>query len=136
MDVRFRCQAHHAHIAAPTRRGARPGAGFEYRLIAFLDAAVETGRTAEDAVRDRLAQAGDSAGADLATVIARTFRDEDRPLAAQLPAYPPTDFDGDHPSRTAQYDPLRDEGLAYARALRKAGGMCSYATTTGSSTAS
>ncbi|MEU9116561.1 alpha/beta hydrolase [Streptomyces sp. NPDC048483] len=50
--------------------------------------------------RDRLAVAGDSAGANLAAVIAQTFRDEDRPLAAQLLAYPVTDFDGNHPSRT------------------------------------
>ncbi|MFI9047124.1 alpha/beta hydrolase [Streptomyces sp. NPDC053427] len=50
--------------------------------------------------RDRLAVAGDSAGANLAAVIAQTFRDENRPLAAQLLAYPPTDFDGDYPSRT------------------------------------
>ncbi|MFF4602672.1 alpha/beta hydrolase [Streptomyces sp. NPDC001339] len=121
---------------------------------------------------DRLAVAGDSAGANLAAVIAQTFRDEDRPLAAQLLAYPATDFDGQYPSRTenatgylltadniadiqhlyagddpavrssakisplraesltglapaivgtAQYDPLRDEGLAYAQALRNAG---------------
>ncbi|ANP50913.1 acetyl esterase/lipase [Streptomyces griseochromogenes] len=50
--------------------------------------------------RDRLAVAGDSAGANLAAVIAQTFRDEHRPLAAQLLAYPPTDSDGDYPSRT------------------------------------
>ncbi|MGD3110869.1 alpha/beta hydrolase [Streptomyces sp. YGL11-2] len=123
------------------------------------------------AQRDRLAVAGDSAGANLAAVIAQTFRDENRPLAAQLLAYPATDFDGTYPSRTenatgymltteniadlqhlyagddpalrrsaqvsplraqsfaglapaivatAQYDPLCDEGLAYAQALRNA----------------
>lgn len=49
--------------------------------------------------RDRLAVAGDSAGANLAAVIAQTFRDEHRPLAAQLLAYPATDFDGNYPSR-------------------------------------
>ncbi|AJT69530.1 Carboxylesterase NlhH [Streptomyces lydicus] len=52
------------------------------------------------AQRDRLAVAGDSAGANLAAVIAQTFRDENRPLAAQLLAYPATDFDGNYPSRT------------------------------------
>jgi acetyl esterase len=123
--------------------------------------------------RDRLAVAGDSAGANLAAVIAQTFRDENRPLAAQLLAYPATDFEGNYPSRTqnatgymlttenladiqylyagndpairscaqvsplraetlqglapaivgtAQHDPLRDEGIAYARALEAAGG--------------
>ncbi|KOU24151.1 hypothetical protein ADK52_14525 [Streptomyces sp. WM6372] len=121
---------------------------------------------------DRLAVAGDSAGANLAATVALSFRDEGRPLAAQLLAYPATDFDGDHPSRTqnatgyvlsrqdvldlqhlyagddpavrssaavsplradrhaglapavigtARYDPLRDEGDAYAAALARAG---------------
>ncbi|MBH1933750.1 alpha/beta hydrolase [Streptomyces sp. AV19] len=120
----------------------------------------------------RLAVAGDSAGANLAAVTALVFRDEQRPLDAQLLAYPPTDGVGDHPSRTgngegyllttdamseleraytggdpgtlrswrisplrapdftgvapavvgtAQYDPLRDEGRAYAKALADAG---------------
>ncbi|MFF2198752.1 alpha/beta hydrolase, partial [Streptomyces sp. NPDC058157] len=49
---------------------------------------------------DRLAVAGDSAGANLAAVVALAFRDEHRPLAAQFLAYPATDFDGTHPSRT------------------------------------
>ncbi|MFE9564615.1 alpha/beta hydrolase [Streptomyces sp. NPDC006487] len=122
--------------------------------------------------RDRLAVAGDSAGGNLAAAVALTFRDEGRPLAAQLLVYPATDFVGDHPSRTenadgyalrtqdvldlqhlyagddpavrgswqvspllaekftglapavigtAQYDPLRDEGNAYAEALTGAG---------------
>ncbi|MEU5306716.1 alpha/beta hydrolase [Streptomyces noursei] len=122
--------------------------------------------------RDRLAVAGDSAGGNLAVTVALTFRDEGRPLAAQLLVYPATDFVGDHPSRTenangyflgtqdvldlqhlyvgqdralrgsfkasplradsfaglapaivgtAQYDPLRDEGNAYAQALEEAG---------------
>ncbi|MFI6688946.1 alpha/beta hydrolase [Streptomyces sp. NPDC050485] len=121
---------------------------------------------------DRLAVAGDSAGANLAAVIAQTFHAEGRPLAAQLLAYPVVQFDADTPSRTenatgyaltaeaisdiqdlyagtdpavrrspkvsplraedfhglapavigtAQYDPLRDEGQAYASALRDAG---------------
>lgn len=122
--------------------------------------------------RDRLAVAGDSAGGNLAAVVALAFRDEGRPLAAQLLVYPATDLVGDHPSRTenatgyvlthqdvldlqhlyagddpavrgswqvsplraerftalapavigtAQYDPLRDEGNAYAEALTDAG---------------
>ncbi|WP_371618602.1 alpha/beta hydrolase fold domain-containing protein [Streptomyces sp. NBC_00454] len=122
--------------------------------------------------RDRLAVAGDSAGGNLAAVVALAFRDEGRPLAAQLLVYPATDFVDDYPSRTenatgyvlsnqdvqdlqhlyagddpavrssfrisplraekftglapavigtAQYDPLRDEGNAYAEALEHAG---------------
>lgn len=59
------------------------------------------GHTAEyGARRDRLALAGDSAGANLCAVIAQTFRDEGRPLAAQLLAYPATDFDGEYASRS------------------------------------
>ncbi|MEI5671958.1 MULTISPECIES: alpha/beta hydrolase [unclassified Nocardioides] len=121
---------------------------------------------------DRLGVAGDSAGGNLAAVVAQTLRDEGTPLAAQLLVYPGTDFTADFPSRTenaegyfldqatmlwfaaqyvgdaapetladprlsplhgrldglapavvavAQFDPLRDEGTAYAEALRGAG---------------
>ncbi|MFJ9693128.1 alpha/beta hydrolase [Kitasatospora sp. NPDC101183] len=49
---------------------------------------------------DRLAVAGDSAGANLSAAVALAFRDRHRPLAAQLLAYPATDFDGDFPSHT------------------------------------
>ncbi|WP_412074854.1 alpha/beta hydrolase [Streptomyces xanthophaeus] len=123
--------------------------------------------------RDRLAVAGDSAGAALAASVALAFRDAGQPLAAQLLAYPATDRTGaGYPSHaenaegylltredlrdltemllggdrtvgedfrasplraaghagvapavigTAAYDPLRDEGLAYADALKDAG---------------
>jgi acetyl esterase len=116
---------------------------------------------------DRLAVAGDSAGGNLAAVVAQELRDL---VSAQLLIYPSTDVAGDYPSRaengtgyfletatmewffdsyaggvtdidarlspilaadltglpaavvvTAQYDPLRDEGEAYAAALRAAG---------------
>jgi acetyl esterase len=121
---------------------------------------------------DRLAVAGDSAGGNLAAVVAQVARDDGGPrLAAQLLVYPATDFAGDYYSRTenaegyfltradmewfashyigeasdltdrrlspvhaedlsglppavvvtAEYDPLRDEGEAYARALERAG---------------
>jgi acetyl esterase len=121
---------------------------------------------------DRLAIAGDSAGGNLAAVVAQVARDEGGPqLAAQLLVYPSTDFAGDYASRTenaegyfltladmewfathyigegsdltdrrlspllaedlaglppavivtAEYDPLRDEGEAYAQALERAG---------------
>jgi acetyl esterase len=118
-----------------------------------------------------LAVAGDSAGGNLAAVVAQAFRDEGGPaLAAQLLIYPATDATGNYPSRvenavgfflerptmdwfmrhyaagaavltdprlsplrahdlhdlppavvvTAGFDPLRDEGEAYADALRDA----------------
>jgi acetyl esterase len=119
----------------------------------------------------RLAVAGDSAGGNIAAVVARRARDDGGPaVAAQLLIYPGTDHAGDYPSRTenaeglfltradmrwfsdhyvgaaertdpdlspvlaedlaglppavvvtAQYDPLRDEGEAYAHALERAG---------------
>ncbi len=49
-----------------------------------------------------LAVAGDSAGGNLAAGVALAFRDEGRPLAAQLLAYPATDLSGKggHRSRT------------------------------------
>ena len=127
-----------------------------------------------------LAVAGDSAGGNLAAVVALAARDGSLKLAAQLLVYPVTDVVGNfrnvhanrrYPSReqnregyflslavmqwfadhylaqpdqahdprvsplqaaslaglpptvlcTAQYDPLRDEGMAYAQALRAAG---------------
>ena len=118
-----------------------------------------------------LAVAGDSAGGNLAAVVAQQLRDEGGPeLAALLLVYPATDVTGDYPSReenaegyfldlatmvwfmghyagdpmhhtdprlsplrgkleglpptvvvTAEFDPLRDEGEAYAAALADAG---------------
>ena len=119
---------------------------------------------------DRVAVAGDSAGGNLAAVVAQAFRDEGRPLAGQLLIYPVTDMAGSYPSHTenaegyfldaasmawfqrqytgdrtdlgdpllsplrgdltglapavvvvAEFDPLRDDGLAYAEALAAAG---------------
>ena len=121
------------------------------------------------------ALAGDSAGGNLAAGVAQAFRDEDRPVAAQMLLYPATDLSeeqGGYPSmrekvtgygltgetitmlrdwylasdRTAgehapaspiradslrdlapavigvaEYDPLCDQGLAYADALAAAG---------------
>ncbi len=120
----------------------------------------------------RLAVAGDSAGGNLAAVVAQQLRDSGGPaLAGQLLVYPATDVTGDYASRTenaegyfldlptmlwfmehyadeaaahedprlsplratdlsglppavvvtAEYDPLRDEGEAYAAALSQAG---------------
>ena len=121
---------------------------------------------------DVLAVAGDSAGGNLAAVVAQQLRDSGGPaIAAQLLVYPATDVLGDYASRwdngegyfldlptmawfmeqyaadaahhgdprlspmradsleglppavvvTAEYDPLRDEGEAYAAALEGAG---------------
>ena len=116
---------------------------------------------------DALAVAGDSAGGNLAAVVAQQLTTR---LAAQLLIYPSTDITGGHPSRaengtgyfletatmewffaqyaghvtdvderlspmlgtdldgvcpavvvTAEFDPLRDEGEAYAAKLRAAG---------------
>jgi acetyl esterase len=119
---------------------------------------------------DRLAVAGDSAGGNLAAVVAQVFRDEGLPLAGQLLLYPVSDMTGgDYASYTenaegyfldvatmawfqqqyaahvedradprlsplhgdltgvapavvvtAEFDPLRDDGLAYAAALEAA----------------
>jgi len=120
----------------------------------------------------RIAVAGDSAGGNLAAVVAQQTRDTRPRLAAQLLIYPATDFEENehkYPSRvdnaegffltsddmrwfgenyaadadhtdprlspafgkleglppavvvTAEFDPLRDEGEAYAEALEKAG---------------
>ena len=122
--------------------------------------------------RERVAIGGDSAGANLAAVVALHNRDDRRPrLKLQLLVYPSTDRRGGYPSLvdngegyllttamrrwfaesylpaatdladwrisplcapahdgvapavvvTAQYDPLRDEGDAYADVLRAAG---------------
>ena len=121
---------------------------------------------------DRLAVAGDSAGGNLAAVVAQHARDTGGPaIAAQLLVYPAVDVLGEFPSRaengtgyfldlptmawfmghyagghdrlddprlsplrardlgglppavvvTAEFDPLRDEGEAYAERLRESG---------------
>ena len=125
----------------------------------------------------RIAVAGDSAGGNLAAVVAIAARESaDLPLVFQLLIYPATDMRRGHPSHqangqgylltrdtmtyfhdhyitdakhdldwraspllhgdlsrlppalvlTAGYDPLRDEGLAYAEALTAAGNSANY----------
>jgi acetyl esterase len=50
-------------------------------------------------VKGQLAVAGDGTGGNLAAVVARRFRDANRPLTAQLLLYPVTDSAGQYPSR-------------------------------------
>jgi acetyl esterase len=47
----------------------------------------------------RLAVAGDSAGGNLAAVVAQVLRDEGTPLAGQFLIYPAVDAEGEYPSR-------------------------------------
>jgi acetyl esterase len=152
--------------------------GPEHRFPAAVDdvlAATRWVRAQAGALRldpGRLAVGGDSAGGNLAAVVALAARDAgDLPIALQLLIYPATDMRRGHPSHTtngdgyvltrdtlayfhdhyiadpahdldwraspllhtdlaglppalvitAGYDPLRDEGLDYARALTEAG---------------
>ena len=147
----------------------------EHPFPAGLEDALAATRWAADRLDDlggtaRLALAGDSAGGNLAAVVALTMPDR---VDAQLLVYPATDMAGDHPSRqenaegyfldlaamewffthyttdvegvapedprlsplhapslagqpptvlvTAEFDPLRDEGEAYAQRLEEAG---------------
>jgi acetyl esterase len=48
---------------------------------------------------DRLGLAGDSAGGNLAAVVAQVLRDDGTPLAAQFLVYPAVDAEGEYPSR-------------------------------------
>jgi acetyl esterase len=50
---------------------------------------------------DRLAVAGDSAGGNLAAVVAQALRDDGTPLVAQFLIYPAVDAEGEYPSRLA-----------------------------------
>ncbi|VTU18663.1 alpha/beta hydrolase [Variovorax sp. PBL-E5] len=157
--------------------------GPEHRFPAAVDDVLaatrwvrkEAGALGLDATR--LAVGGDSAGGNLAAVVAIAARDAgDLPIAFQLLIYPATDMRRGHASHTtngqgylltsdsityfhdhyiadpkhdlewraspllqdklaglppalvltAGYDPLRDEGLDYARALTAAGNRASY----------
>ena len=157
--------------------------GPEHRFPAAVDDSVAATRWVRAHARDlgvdatRLAVGGDSAGGNLAAVVAIAARDAgDLPIAYQLLIYPATDQRRVHPSHesngrgylleaatisyyhdnyiddpaldldwraspllcsdlarlppalvlTAGFDPLRDEGLAYADALVAAGNRATY----------
>ena len=163
-----------AYRLAPEARFPAP---VDDALASLVWAAAHAAELGADA--GRLAVAGDSAGANLATVTALRSRDEGGPaLRAQLLIYPAADFE--HPERypsrqengrgyfltdermrffgqmylarpedaahphasplnadslaglppalvlTAEFDPLRDEGAAYAEALKVAGVSAEY----------
>jgi acetyl esterase len=149
----------------------------EHPAPAAVDDAVASARWISDHLTDLggtavMGVGGDSAGGNLAAIVAQVFRDEGRALAGQLLVYPGTDFTGDYPSLTenaagyfldldtiawfmaqyvgeragdelddprlaplhgrlddlapavvvtAQFDPLRDQGVTYAERLREAG---------------
>ena len=86
LSVAYRLAPEHPFPAAP-----------EDALAAFRWAQAEAGRLGADP--DRVAVAGDSAGACLATVVAQAARD-DAPPAAQLLIYPPADHPRRYPSQT------------------------------------
>jgi acetyl esterase len=95
-------------------------------LAATQWVAAEAGALRVDAAR--IAVGGDSAGGNLATVVALLARDRGAPrLCFQLLVYPATDqrmgFPGLPPALviTAGFDPLVDEGKAYAERLAREG---------------
>jgi acetyl esterase len=159
------------------------GLGPEYRFPVAVDDCIAAARWVRTRGSElgidptRLAVGGDSAGGNLAAVVAIALRDEsDAPLAFQLLIYPATDMRRIAPSHTsngqgyvltsdtityfhdhyiddaahdldwraspllhpdlsrlppalvltAGFDPLRDEGLAYADALAAAGNQTTY----------
>lgn len=88
-------------VAVDYRRA--PEAPFPAAVEDAVAAGYWTARNAAELGVDpsRLVVSGDSAGANLATVVARRLRDEDGPpLAGQLLVYPATDMrENDYPSR-------------------------------------
>jgi len=169
------CQGANAHVLSVEYRKAPehpyPAAPAD-AVAAFRYAQAHAAELGADPTR--VAVGGDSAGANLATFVARHCRDE-RPPFAQILVYPVTDRDdsthsrqvfsrgflltlkdiewfdhhyaGDRPNDdpdlsplrdpnlshlcpsllvTAEFDPLRDEGEAYAHALERAGNSVDF----------
>jgi acetyl esterase len=169
------CQGANVHVLSVEYRKAPEApfpAGPTDALAAFRYAQAHAGALGADP--KRVAVGGDSAGANLATYVARHTR-KDRPPYAQILIYPVTNRDQSSPSRqlfssgffltladiqwfdrhyagdrpnddpdisplldrdlsglcpallvTAAFDPLRDEGAAYASALSAAGNSVDY----------
>ena len=174
---------HDNQARSVARHGRAVVVSVDYRLApehpfpAAVDDAVAAARWAaahlgELGGDDRLGLAGDSAGGNLAAVVAQQLHADGTPVTAQFLIYPAVDSAGEYPSRvenakgyfleqptmdwfyghyaggfddpadprlsplraadlsglapalvvTAEFDPLRDEGEAYARALEDAGG--------------
>ncbi|NYJ08326.1 alpha/beta hydrolase fold domain-containing protein [Petropleomorpha daqingensis] len=175
-------ETHDNQARSVARHGRAVVVSVDYRLApehpfpAAVDDAVAAARWAaahlgELGGDDRLAVAGDSAGGNLAAVVAQQLHADGTPVTAQFLIYPAVDSAGEYPSRvenakgyfleqptmdwfyghyaggfddpadprlsplraadlsglapalvvTAEFDPLRDEGEAYAEALRAAG---------------
>jgi acetyl esterase len=175
-------ETHDNQARSVARHGRAVVVSVDYRLApehpfpAAVDDAVAAARwaaahLAELGGDDRLAVAGDSAGGNLAAVVAQQLHADGTPVTAQFLIYPAVDSAGEYPSRvenakgyfleqptmdwfyghyaggvddpadprlsplraadlsglapalvvTAEFDPLRDEGEAYAEALRAAG---------------
>ena len=173
--------SHDGHCRHLARAGGAVVVSVDYRLAPEhpFPAAVEDCIAATRAVLDgtvagapgaKVAVAGDSAGGNLAMVVALWARDQGRRLALQVLGYPVTDFTTEHPSVeqngegylltaeamrwfrsqylpeesdrpdprasvlladpshvapalviTAEFDPLRDEGIALVSGMRDAG---------------
>jgi acetyl esterase len=173
----------HDNMARNVCRGSRAVVvAVDYRLApehpfpAAADDAVAAARWVAEHLgelggNERLAVAGDSAGGNLAAIVAQQLHADGTPMVGQFLIYPAVDAGGEYPSRmqnargymleqpsmdwfyghyagawddpkdprlsplhaadlaglppavivTAEFDPLRDEGDAYGKALRAAG---------------
>ncbi|PWW24071.1 acetyl esterase [Geodermatophilus normandii] len=101
----------HDNMARSVCRGARAVVvAVDYRLApehpfpAAAEDAVASARWVAKNLHEfggdeRLALAGDSAGGNLAAVVAQVLRDDGTPLAGQFLVYPAVDAEGDYPSR-------------------------------------
>jgi acetyl esterase len=68
---------------------------------------------------DRLAVAGDSAGGNLAAVVAQALHADGTPLAGQFLIYPAVDAEGDYPSRVVERQGLLPREGHHGLVLRR-----------------